>query len=368
MTQHSIDKIIEKWLASFQKGSFGTKQKVFFFKELSYLLKGWVSIIAAIQTMSKSTDNMAIKELCDYIYRMLDEGKSLTYALSRLPKYFSEWDVAIIKSWEKSGKLVSVLWSLAMEYTFLTKIKNQYVSAMIYPVILIVVSVIAVLALFLYILPGIFELVKEFDASNIPATTRFLMAFSSFLQNNVNELVIGALILVTLFGALMSTEGGKRSLYNIVFELPLVSKMTKYYFLIKFARYMRLMLDAGLSYVDLFRLQKDILRLPQYQDLIQDVSEGLQRGESIFDKMQYHTEIIPQDVLVLLKVWEETATLKESLQNIIEMYEEELQNTINNVSKLIEPLLIVFVWGIIAMIALSVFGIIGNVLDSLPSL
>jgi type IV pilus assembly protein PilC len=122
-----------------------------------------------------------------------------------------------------------------------------------------------------------------------------------------------------------------------------------------------------LSYVEIFALQKEIMRLPQYQDMIDDVMEWLQRGESIFEHMQYHTEIIPQDVLVLLKVWEETATLKESLLNINEMYEEELQNTINNVSKLIEPILIVFVWGIIAMIALSVFGVIGNVLDALPA-
>jgi type II secretory pathway component PulF len=71
----------------------------------------------------------------------------------------------------------------------------------------------------------------------------------------------------------MSTENGRRTIYSFVLELPLVAKMTKYYYLIKFARYMRLMLTAGLSYVEIFALQKEIMRLPQYQDMIDDVME-----------------------------------------------------------------------------------------------
>ena len=109
---------------------------------------------------------------------MLDAGKSLTYSLSRLPKAFSDGDVAIIKAGEKSGKLNEVLGSLATEYTFLGQIKSMYVGAMIYPLILISVSVIAVLALFLFILPGIFGMVQQFDMESIPAMTQMLMDMS----------------------------------------------------------------------------------------------------------------------------------------------------------------------------------------------
>ena len=109
-------------------------------------------------------------------------------------------------------------------------------SAMIYPIILIVVSVIAVLALFLYILPGIFELVKEFDMDTIPRTTRALMAFSLFLQNNITQIIVVVIGLIIGGGVAGSTQSGKRAIFNFVLEIPLLSKMTKYYYLIKFAR------------------------------------------------------------------------------------------------------------------------------------
>ena len=127
------------------------------------------------------------------------------------------------------------------------------------------------------------------------------------------------------------------------------------------------MLSAGMSYIEIFKLEKEIIAMPAYQDMIDSIIFGLDRGESIFDEMQNHTHIIPPDVLVLLKVGEETATLWDSLHNIGEMYEEELRNMINNIGKIIEPVLIVFVWGVIAMIALSVFGLIASILDALPS-
>lgn len=84
--------------------------------------------------------------------------------------------------------------------------------------------------------------------------------------------------------------------------------------------------------------------------------------------MEDYTDIIPRDVLVLLKVGEETATLKESLDNIVTMYTEDLEIQIRSMSKVIEPVMIVLVGGVIGMVAMSVFGIIGSVMDALPSM
>lgn len=238
---------------------------------------------------------------------------------------------------------MSVLASLAQEYTFLGKIKNQYIGAMIYPVILTFVSFIAVLALFLYILPGIFEIVTEFEGAEIPQTTKMLMSFSSFLSENASLLGVLVLALIVVGGLFLSTESGKRSFFSLLAGVPMIGKMTQHYQLIKFSRYTKLMLEAGLTYREVFVLQKDIMSQPHYQEMIDEVLAGLDKGESIFERMKDYDDLIPSDVLVLLKVGEETATLKESLDNIVEMYEEELNNLINNVSKVIEPVLIVVV-------------------------
>jgi type IV pilus assembly protein PilC len=187
----TLDPIIQNIARMTQKSSFGGREKVFFFKELSYLLKGGVSIIESIKTLNESTDNLKLQEITKYMYDAMDNGKSLTYALNRLPQYFNAGDVAIVKSGESSGKLSVVLASLASEYGFLNKIKREYIGAMMYPGILLFVSVAAIFALFVFILPGLFGLVEQFDGTQIPWMTRMLMGFSTFLKNNIIWILVG---------------------------------------------------------------------------------------------------------------------------------------------------------------------------------
>jgi type II secretory pathway component PulF len=105
MAGSSVDGLIQDIGNITAKRSFGSGDKVFFFKEMSYLLKGGVAIIDAVKTLNQSTDNLVLQQITHYIFQALDEGKSLTYALGRLPQYFTAGDVAIIKSGESSGKL-----------------------------------------------------------------------------------------------------------------------------------------------------------------------------------------------------------------------------------------------------------------------
>lgn len=362
----SFDWIIQELSLLTAKKSFGISDKVFFFKELWYLLKGWVSIIDAVKTLNMSTNNLKLQEITRYIFDMLDNGKSFTYALSRMGQHFSAGDVAIVKAGESSGRLPEVLGSLASEYGFLYKTKKEYIGAMMYPAILLILSIVAIFALFIFILPSLFGLVSDFD-TEVPFMTRMLMGFSSFLQHNIWWIIVGVAIIVIATMIITSTPKGKHALYSTIMEIPVFGTITKNYQLIKFARYMKLMIASGLNYVDIFRLEKEIMTVPVYQEMAHHTLMGLQQGKTMFDGMEDYTDIIPRDVLVLLKVGEETATLEESLDNIVTMYAEDLEIQIRSMSKVIEPVMIVVVWWVVGLVALSVFGIIGSVMDALPS-
>jgi type II secretory pathway component PulF len=198
----------------------------------------------------------------------------------------------------------------------------------------------------------------------MPAITAALKSFSDFIvayrQHLIVFIFLGILLLITYW----ATEKGKRKMYRFMINMPIVWNMTKSYYLIKWARYMKLMISSGMDYVDTFRLLRDVLKIPLYQSMIEHVLADISLWKSLYEPISEHTDIIPSNVSVLIKVWEETANLENAMQNVIDIYQEELDNSIKNFSKAIEPFILIFVWWIVLMIALGVFSLIFAVMDS----
>ncbi len=362
-TKHSIDESIVSFLQSRDKWNFGSKDKIFFFKELSYMLKWWVGIVSAVDTIRHSTDNYAVKEIARSVNKFLHTGKTLSYALNRLPDYFDEWDYSVIKAGENSWNMVIVLESLAKEYEYMTEIKNKYIWALIYPIILVVIAVLAVFSLFWFVLPNIFDIADSFKWMELPTTTRILKNISDFVAAQWKVLWISMWGLTLFWWLFFSTDAGKRAWFNILLSTPLIGRMTRYYYLVRRCRYMKLMLVSGMSYVDTFKTLRDILRIPPYQDMIERILVWLQKWETIYDSLKHENFLIPSNVSVLIKVGEETANLENSVDNVLQMYQEELNVTINRLAKVIEPIMLVFIWLIVVVIASWVFGLILQIME-----
>ena len=177
-----LDDSIKSVLQSQDKANFSGKEKILFYKELVYMMKGGVSLMQATEIILNSTENFAIKNVAKEIWYYLKKGQSLSYAISRLPEYFDEGDSAIIKTGESTGNLPIVLQSLADEYAYLNEIKQKYIGAMIYPCALIVISFAAVIYLFAFVLPGIFDVVGG-GVAELPPVTAFLKGISDFFSN-----------------------------------------------------------------------------------------------------------------------------------------------------------------------------------------
>jgi len=358
-----IDGIIERCMDSYDKSTFSGKEKILFYKELVYMMRWWVPLMDAMKTIQDTTDNGAIRKVATDIAYYLNQWKELSYAISRLPEYFEEWDAAIIRTGESSGNLPAVLQSLADEYAYLDDIKQKYIWAMIYPAILIVISIAAVIYLFGFVLPGIFDTIGS-AVTELPTITKILKTFSDFIVKYWKVILICLWLWILLILAFGATETGQKKLYKKMVRLPIVWNMTKSYYLIKWARYTKLMISSGMDYVETFRLLRDVLRIPLYQNMIEQVLADISLWKSLYEPISQHPDIIPANVSALIKVWEETANLENALQNVIDIHQEELDNSIKNFSKAIEPFILIFVWWIVLMIALWVFSLIFAVMDS----
>ena len=123
-----------------------------------------------------------------------------------------------------------------------------------------------------------------------------------------------------------------------------------------------------MSYTEIFQSLRWIMSNKVYDEMLSDMLNAVRRGESPYGVMQMYTKIIPKDVVAILKVWETTASVPESIDNALSLYETEFKSIINNFSKVVEPILIIFVWGVVLWIALSIFGILGSILDSINNM
>ena len=361
--KHSVDNTIVNFLKSRDKSSFGTKDKIFFFKELAYMLKWWVGLVQAVDTIYNSTHNYAVKEISIWVKKYLELWKSLSYALNRLPDYFDEWDYSVVRAWEKSGNLSIVLESLATEYEYIKEIKNKYIWALIYPIILIIIAVIAVFALFGFVLPSVFDVANSFQWLELPAMTKLLKNMSDFFVENWKYIMYVFIVFLLILWLFFSTDFWKKTQFKILFSIPVVGRMTKYYYLVRRCRYMKLMLVSGMNYVETFKTLRDILHISPYQTMIERVLAWLQRWEKIYDSLKHETNLIPWNVSVLIKVWEETANLDNSVDNILKMYQEELNMIINSLSKVIEPIMLVLIGIIVVIVASWVFGLILQIME-----
>ena len=122
-------------------------------------------------------------------------------------------------------------------------------------------------------------------------------------------------------------------------------------------------MNAGMSYIQTFQLLKDILNIPAYHDMIERILIWLNKWESIYSVLQSETELIPSDVSLMIKVGEESASLSSSLDNVLTMYAEDLNTIIMRSSKIIEPVMLIFVGWIVVVIALGIFGLILQIME-----
>lgn len=359
-----IDNLIKQFIINSDKRSFGVKEKILLFKELGNLLKGGIGIAEGLAIIGENSDNYAIQEITSTLHEHITQGKSLSVSIAKYPQYFDETDIATIQSGESSGNLDDILMMIGAEYSYINTLKQKFIGALTYPSILIIVAIGAVIALFMFILPSIFEMAEQFNADELPTVTKVLKSFSDFLATNGLQVWIAILFAIFAGFVFTSTEIGQKKLYELLFEIPILGKMIKAYYLIRFSRYTKMLLESGINYRTIFKMLKNVISHPIFRPIFDKTIAGLDTGKTIYDSLKDDTILIPNSVAALIKVGEQTATLPHTFDTIIGIYEEELDNYINNLSKLIEPIMLVFIGGIVVLISLGVFGVILNIMDS----
>lgn len=316
-----------------------TKDLVIFSRQFSVMISANVPVVESLLTLIDQTDNISLKNMVSEIAFEVDGGAFLSDAFAKRPRVFSEFFVNIIRSGETSGKLDDVLTYLADEMEKSYDIASKIKGAMIYP-IFIIASLFGVgIILMVYVIPNLTAILTETGAQ-LPLSTRLVIGTSDFLRNYA-ILIIAALIALGIGAKLyLKTYTGRRNLDIIKLRMPIFGKLFKYIYLMRFSRSLSTLLKGGVTITRSLEIVAAVVGNIIYKELILETLESINDGNpfsTVFEASSYVPKMVPQ----MISVGEKTGKIDAVLDRITDFYTRESSNMLDNLSKLMEPLIMV---------------------------
>ena len=316
------------------------KEVVTFSRQLAIMFKSEIPLVEILQTLVKQTENQALKEKIAGMVEKIEGGTSLSKTFSLYPQIFSSFYVNMVKSGEASGKLSDVFSYLAdhleREYNFNGKIKG----ALIYPLFLSGVFVLVIAAMVFFVMPQLTQILTE-TSGELPLMTKILVGGSDFLRKWMLLLII---IICVLAGAIFyyfRTKEGKNFLDKNLLKLPLIGNFLKKTYLSRLSLNLSTLISGGLPIVQAIEITGEVVGSEVYKKIILETAEGVKKGEAISTLLQgYPKEITPLFIQMIV-VGEKTGRLDSALLNIVDFYQKEVDRSLDNFMRLLEPILII---------------------------
>lgn len=355
---------------SFLSGGKKVKSDVLvvFTRELSAMVSAGVPLLRALSSLQEHSESPALKSILGDVIKDVEGGMALGDALDKHPETFSSVYVNMVRAGEAAGILDEILKRLALQQEKNATMRKKIKSAMTYPVVLICITILAFFGLMLFVIPQIGKIVKDLGGpgAQLPALTQIMLGISGFMVQFWYILIpiIGGVVFALL--RYLKTPTGRAQFHTIVLKIPGIKTIVMKVAVARFARTFSALIGAGVAVLEALDVTAHALGNVVYEKellaAIQEVKNG-KTLSSIIDKSPLFPAIVPQ----MLSVGEETGQTDQVLVKVADFYEEEVDVAIEGLSSIIEPVMIVFMGGMVGLIAASVMMPIANLSSQIKS-
>ncbi len=334
-----------------------------FTRQFATMLNAGLSMTECLEILSQQAVSSEMKRVVNQIKEKVQTGGTLAEALAEHKKVFDELYVHMVEAGEVSGTLDTILNRLATYREKADSLVRKVKAALVYPSIIIVVSVVVTILMLTYIVP-IFARMFEGIGSELPLPTQIVLAISSFLQNNI--LTISGLLVLLLIGMrfYFGTEKGRLKIDKVKLSLPLVGDLTTKTSVSRFSRTLGTLLSSGVAILDALEVTGKTAGNKVIEQSVKKSALAIAEGETITEPLK-ESGVFPPMVTQMIAVGEKTGNLDELLNKIADFYEEEVDTTVAALTSVIEPVIIlimgVIIGGILVAIYLPMFEIIGKI-------
>lgn len=323
-----------------------------FCRQFYTMLNAGVPILTCLDILSNQIENKKLRQATKEINEEVEKGGVLSDAMKKHTKVFPELLVSLVASGEASGNLDAIMLRMATHYEKENKINNKVTSALIYPIVLGIVSIGAVVFILTYVMPT-FTVVFEQSGAALPWSTRFLLGLSEGIKNNWITIILAIIIGAFGFNTFLKTEQGKVTASKAKLKLPVLKKLNQMIIVSRFTRTLSTLIASGIPLIQALQIVSEVTGNKIAEKTLLKIRDKVMRGESLYASM-VESGIFPPMLYSMVKIGEETGSLDDILNKTADFYDDELESIIQSSVALMEPILIVFMGLAIAFIVVSI--------------
>ncbi len=324
-----------------------------FNQELLALIRAGISIMRILDILIGRASQPAFQATMVGVRDGVRGGLSLSEAMAKYPTYFSGLYVSSLRAGERSGSLVEILQRHIVYLKKMLAVRKKVVSALSYPIFLLVVGISVIFFLLTYVMPTFMEIFKESE-TQLPLATQRLIFVVGFLQNYFLYLLLGAVAIIVFIYQSYQTSWGKQWLDSFILKIPVIGRVMERHYMITLSRTLSTTLSGGIPLVPALEMVAEALPNQVWSHKVREVSGRVQEGVSLAHSLA-QSEAFPKMSLEMIDVGENSGSLVEMLGEVSDFHEDELDLYLGRVTTWVEPVMLLVMGIIVAMIVISMY-------------
>lgn len=345
-------------------GKVGAAELVVFVRQFATMIDAGLPLVQCLDILASQEPNKTFKRVLTDVKNNVESGATFAESLKRHPKVFDSLFVNLVAAGEIGGILDTILNRLATYIEKNVKLVRQVKGAMMYPIGILIVAVGVIAALLKWVIPTFEQMFADFGNAKLPALTQIVIAASHWFQKWWWAVVLVAWVTIWAFRKFIGTEKGRLIFDRFLLRVPVIGTLLRKVAVAKFTRTLGTMVASGVPILDALDIVAKAANNKVIENAIFFVRDRISEGSNMADPLG-QTGVFPSMVVQMIAVGESTGAMDTMLQKIADFYEDEVEVAVEGLTKLMEPLMMVFIGGLVGTVLIAmylpIFEVAGNI-------
>lgn len=358
-----IRKVRERKQIVIFKPRIKAKTLAIFTRQLATMIDAGLPLVQSLDILADQEENVTFKGVLTNVKEDVESGMTFAAALKKYPKAFSELYTNMVVAGEEAGTLDVILNRLA---TFIEKaeaLRRKIKAALMYPAIVTFVAVVVVGILMVFVIPTFEKMFRE-AGQQLPGLTQLVVDTSKFIRSHILYVIAALILFIFLIRYVRRTEKGKKAIDSFLLRLPIFGILLRKVAVARFTRTLSTLMTSGVPILDGLQIVARTSGNKVIEDAVMDARENISSGESIADPL-VRSKVFPPMVTRMISVGENTGALDQMLNKIADFYEDEVDTAVAGLTSMLEPLMIVFLGGVVGTIVIAMYLPIFNMANAI---